>query len=239
MSLTPIKAAAEKVPKELRHPGWRWTPHGVQIATGGKRMLVPLPMVVNIYAGCLHEEGLPDEGASVGAVASVGGFFKKISRKLKKTARKIAPDWAERKAKALVKAAKKVGNVAKNIVTHPAFRAGMAGLSMAFPALAPAAVGLEVASRVVKKVEAGAAAAKQIKKGVKSLKNVKAVKEGITAKRAIEHTVRRAQAGDVRAQRAYGGVIGAKVARRAAKRRAIRQMPPEARPRLMPFPWAR
>lgn len=222
------------VPRQLRQPGWTWTPKGLQVASGGMRMLIPLPQVILIFEGCLVEEGIPN-GAGVGCCASVGALFKKISRGVKKFGRKAT--------RGIARAAKKVGKVVKNVVTHPAFRAGFAALSTAFPVLAPAAAGLEVASRVIKKVEDGAKAAKAIKRGVKSAANVAKVKDGIKAKRAIESTVRAAQSGNQLAQRAYGGLIGAKVTRRAAKRRAIRKLPASKRPRRPgvnpPFPFAR
>jgi hypothetical protein len=222
---------SEEVPKALRQPGWTWTPHGLQVCRDGKRMLIPLIQVVLIFDGAFVEAGVPQE-AAVGACSSVGGFLKKVGAGLKKFGKKLG--------KGILKAVKAVGKVAKAIVTNPVFRAGFAALATAVPILAPAAVGLEIGSRVVSKVEKGVKAAKKIKAGVKSAKAAREVKEGIKAKRAIERVAARAEAGDRLAQRAYGGVVGAKVASRAAKRRTIRQLAPHQRPRRagVGAPWA-
>jgi hypothetical protein len=207
----------------------------VQICTTGRRVLVPLAFVINTCDQCMKAEGIDPSHYSVGDCYSVGGLFSRLRKGASKS--KVVPKFARKAlkgkiARGLTRTADKVGNTARDVATHPAFRAGVAGLAVAFPALAPAAVGLEVAAQTIKRVDKGVQAAKQIEKGVKTAANIKAVKDGAKARRAIQKTVDRAKSGDSRAQRAAGAVIGAKVAQRAAKRRTIRRLPPKQRPRL-------
>ena len=37
------------VPNVLRQKGWRWTPHGLQVAEMGCRILIPLPQIIIIF----------------------------------------------------------------------------------------------------------------------------------------------------------------------------------------------
>jgi hypothetical protein len=216
------------VPSALRRNGWKWTNQGLQVSMGASTVLFPPRQVIVLFDRAFTEVGVPPS-VSVGACMSVGGLFKKVRRGLSK---KIKGVTRSKIVRGISRAAKKVGTVAKNVVTHPAFRAGFAGLAMAVPALAPAAAGLEVASRVIKKVEDGKRAAQQIKKGIKTAKNIKAVKAARTAQKGIARVVQRAGQGDQRAKRAFGAIIGATAANRAAKRSALRAMPPAARARV-------
>lgn len=218
-------------PRQFKKPNWQWTSRGLVVAHLGKRVFIPLHIVVSILEQELAANGIPAGAMEVGSCSSVGGLFGKIRKGVTKA--KVVPKFARKAlsgklARSLTSAADRVSSVAKNVVTHPAFRAGFGAVAVAFPVLAPAAVGLEVAARVIQKVEAGQAAAKQIAAGVKSAGNIAKAKEGARAQRAIQRTYQRAQTGDTRAQRAAGGIVGAKVASRAAKRYAIKKSQ---------FPW--
>jgi hypothetical protein len=216
------------VPAALRRNGWKWTNQGLQVSMGASTVLFPPRQIIVLFDRAFNEVGVPPS-VSVGSCMSVGGLFKKVRRGLSK---KIKGVTRSKIVRGISRAAKKVGTVAKNVVTHPAFRAGFAGLAVAVPALAPAAAGLEVASRVVKKVEVGKRAAQEIKKGIKTVKNIKAVKAARSAQRGMARVVQRAGAGDPRAKRAFGAIIGATAANRAAKRAALRAMPPGVRARV-------
>lgn len=211
----------KNIPKDWNREGWRWCRHGLVVEYMGKRVLLPLPVLVRIVEAHMQAEGLPDGACSVGACYSVGGLLNKVRRGV--TRAKVVPKFARKAldgklARSIAKAGDTMGNVAKTVATHPAFRAGMAAAATAFPVLAPAAVGLEVAARVVKKVEDGKAAALEIKRGVNNAANRKKVKAGVAAKHAIQRTVTRAKAGDQRAQRAAGAIVGARVVSLAARR---------------------
>lgn len=117
----------------------------------------------------------------------------------------------------IVKGIKKVGKIAKKVVTNPVFRAGFAALSTVVPVLAPAAAGLEVASRVVKKIDKGVAAAKKLaRKGRRGLSGTdsvaslqRAIREADEAKAGIEQMKQLALEGNKDAQRALGAIVSA------------------------------
>lgn len=183
---------------------------------------LPLQKVLQIFDQCLAQYGV---GAAyrVGSCLSVGGFFKKLGRGLKKiTKGKVF--------RGVTKAIKKVGTVVKNVVTHPAFRAGFAAIATAFPILAPAAAGLEIASRVINKIDKGAKAAKSVIGAVKggrrpSSRDLGAVLEGRTAQKGIRRIASRAKQGDPRSKRAMGAIIGAGAVSRRAKKNRIKSKP--------------
>lgn len=215
------------VPKMLNRPGWRWTSNGLEVMMGKKKVFFPIRQVIVIFDRCLKAHGVA-QAASVGACYNSVGFLKKIGRGIKKATSGIRKTVSKVTSHPFVKgvtsAVKKVGTVAKNVVTHPAFRAGFAGLATAFPVLAPAAVGLEVASRTIDAVEKGKKAAKEIKKGVRTAKNLVAVKKGRNAQKGIQRVAARAAAGDVAAQRATGAIVATKSAARTARKKAIKGM---------------
>lgn len=222
-------SARIEVPKMLVRAGWRWTTAGVEVTmhtAEGRPMtvLVPLGDVEMIFRQSLASVGAPmwpTVGApgtthgflkTVGGMCAaaqprpaVGGFFKKLGRRLKKI------------GKGIFKAVKKVGNVVKKVVTHPAFRAAFAAVATAFPVLAPAAAGLEVASRVISKVDKGIAAAKKLKamvpskrKSAKGRKLKAAANAAKKAQQGIASMRQLAQQGDRNAQRAMGALVGAR-----------------------------
>jgi len=202
------------VPQTLRRAGWTWTEKGllVNIATdeGSYRVHVPLHHVEIIFDDATHSVGCPLD-YSVGAPGTVGGFFKRIGRGLKKFGKKIG--------KGLKKAVHAVSKVAKAIVTSPIVRAGLAAVATAFPIAAPLAAGVETAARVIKAVDKGAKAAKQIadagKAGAKMLskgKRDKLRREVRTAKKdlaGIKRLGTLARGGDPRAKRAMGALTTA------------------------------
>ena len=216
------------VPKPLRRSDWQWSSKGLSVLVDGQRVFFPAKKVIEIFDQSLSENGIPPE-YSVGSASSVGGFFKKLRRGIKKAARKarnkVRKITRSKLVRGIARGVKKVGRIAKKVVTHPAFRAGFAAVATAFPVLAPAAAGLEVASRVVKKIEDGKKAAGQILKGAKGAQRALAgrkVQEARKAQRMQRRITERAKRGDRAAQRALGGILGARVASRAAKRADLR-----------------
>jgi hypothetical protein len=214
-----------RTPKQLQRRDFSWNQKGVVVTYMGKRIFIPLYVVEQIISQSLAECGMPAGASAVGGCASVGGLFGKLRKSVSRA--RVVPKFARKAlsgslARGLASAADKIGGVAKAVVTHPAFRAGFGAMAVAFPVLAPAAVGLEVAARVIKKVEDGQKAAQQIVRGVNSVANRQKVLDAAKAQRAIARTVDAAKAGNPYAQRAAGGIIAAKVASRATKRHQYR-----------------
>lgn len=187
--------------------------------------------------GAAHSQALEDFGGDYDDddddddFPAVGGRRRR-ARKAARRARRRAKVGEERWAKKLrrrrrrrkffrgvTKAVKKVGNIAKKVVTNPVFRAGFAALATAVPILAPAAAGLEVASRVIKKIDKGAKAAKAIARGFKGRENQKAVAEARRARQGIRTMRELAKGGNRQAQRAMGALVGAKATQLIARGR--------------------
>jgi hypothetical protein len=224
------------VPSVLSRADWTWTPKGLQIDLstdqGQCRVLVPIGHVETIFRNELAAVGCP-MGPSVGAPGSTHGFLatvgathelyvggrrgrarrqaRRAERRASRRRRGKRPFFKGKFFQGLGKAVKKVGTIAKKVVTNPVFRAGFSALSTAFPVLAPAAAGLEVASRVIKKIEKGKEAAKKLARGVigdaGSLQQQ--VAEANQALQGIQELKALAERGDKDAQQALGELISA------------------------------
>lgn len=221
-------------PAIVQRANWTWTPNGLLVSIrtkggGRQRVLMPIQSVDLIFGSEMQRAGV---GAAYGVGAceyTVAGFFKKLGRGIKRLGRKVVPKVVRRAAKKVGRVAKKIAKGVKSVVTHPVFRAGFAAISTAFPVLAPAAAGLEVASRVMKTVDKGRKAAKAIGRGVKTVRNLTRVRKATKARRGVASMIKLARRGDPRAQRTMGALTaiakarGSRVrpSRRGVKRRTM------------------
>lgn len=209
-----------RIPGALNRGNWRWTDRGVEITimsrAGRRKVFLPAETVDLIAGTEMQRMGV---GAAYGVGApcfTVAGFFGKLKRGLKKLGRKVVPKAVRKIAKRVGRVAKKVGRVAKKVVTHPAFRAGFAALATAVPVLAPAAAGLEVATRVMQQYEAAEKAAKDIQRGVKTAENLAKAVRGGNIRKGVASMMKLAAEGDPRAKKAMGAIYAAKMVQRHA-----------------------
>lgn len=230
------------VPSILNRADWRWTPQGVQVelhtSSGLARVLVPISRVETIFrrelaaVGCPMGYSIGASGSTHGLLATVGAAYDKyvgeyeydfaVGRAKKKKKKKRKSIFKGKFFRGLAKGVKKVANVAKKVVTNPVFRAGFAALSTAFPVLAPAAAGLEVASRVINKIEKGKKALQKLGKKVKigdasqQQLLLREVQEAEAAMDGIAELKQLAQRGDRRAQQVLSDLIAAQAVQDAA-----------------------
>lgn len=216
-----VAALQAEVPPILRRPGWVWTPKGLKVKVGRKNVYFPLQKVLRIFDDCMARYGV---GAAyrVGSCHTAVGFFKKISRGVKKAVSSVKKAVSPA-IKKVTEVAKKVATPIKKVITHPAFRAGLGAAATAFPVLAPAVAGVEAANMVIGKIEAGKKMAKSIKKDLNlgkkpSKEKLGKVLEGRTAQKGVQRLAERAKGGDRKAARAMGGVVAAKTVQRTAKK---------------------
>lgn len=171
-------------------PGFEWHAHGLAVwvrAENGTpvRIFFPLPQVDIVYQRETARVGCPLD-PTVGDY-SVGGFFKKLGKGLKKF-HDIATLKFARKAigkgikkvmskskfgRALWKAgdkiykvAQKVKEVGKKIIRSKPFRAALAIAGTAFPVIAPGVAALEAAQQIMDRVEKAKKIAQKVKAGL-------------------------------------------------------------------------
>lgn len=234
------------VPAILNRADWRWTPQGVQVelhtSQGVSRVLVPIGRVETLFRQAMSSVGCPlgtslgAAGTTHGLLASVGAAYDtyvgeyeydyslgRAKKRRKKGKRK--PFWKGKFFKGLAAGVKKVGQIAKKVVTNPVFRAGFSALATAFPVLAPAAAGLEIATKVIKKIDAGKKALQKIGHGHKASVGdasqqqalVRQVQAATSAMDGIQELKALAQNGDKRAQQLLSNLIAAQAVQDAAQ----------------------
>ena len=191
---------------ELKELGWQWRSNGVELwaRVEGRllRVFVPLSRVWLTFANELGAAGCPMEPA-VGACYSVGGFFRRIKRAVKRGGRR-ARRAVRRATRKVRRTAKRYGGQALRIARSKYVRGGLAAASFAVPALAPAAAGLEAAHRALSHYEAGRRAAQRIKRGLRSPGDGARMARAIAIRRGTRGIIRRARAGDQRAMQWMG-----------------------------------
>jgi len=160
----------------LTAAGWSFHNDGVTVAVviGGKRhqIFVPIRHLWVEFGREFQKVGCPLQG--VGDFSSVG-FFKSISRAVKGVARK-----ASRVVKSSVRRVSRVAKrayhgvvkpalaVAKAVVNNPIVRHGIKAAALAFPVLAPVALGVEAAAQALKFVDDGRKAAERVYKAAQT-----------------------------------------------------------------------
>lgn len=191
--------------EELQAAGWQWTQGGLRVwlKLEGRvmKVFVPLYRVDKIFCQEMDDEDCSLEPA-VGDY-TVAGFFKRLKRSVRR--------FKKRAKRAILKATRRIKKVARGaarqtikIGRNKWFRAGLGAAAVAFPALAPAAAGLEVANRVYDRVEKGKRAALAIKRGHKTPQNLRLVKDGLRQRGNVTRMMRLARKGDRKAQQFMG-----------------------------------
>lgn len=186
---------------QLNELGWQWRSNGVELWVRVDdrllRVFVPLTRVWLTFSDELGAAGCPMEPA-VGACYTVGGFFKRLKRAVKRGGRRArrAVRRATRKVK---RTAKRYGSKALRAARSRYVRGGLAAASFAVPALAPAAAGLEAAHRALQHYEDGRRAAERIKRRLRRPGDAARVARAIAIRRGTRGIIRRARSGDRRA----------------------------------------
>lgn len=206
--------------------GFEWHQNGLSIWVSDSRgaptrVFFPLHRVDLTFQREAARVGCP-LGPTVGDF-SVGGFFKKIGRGIKRASRRVKSakrriDRAVRRAagktkftRALWKAgdklhrtAKKIGRVGKKIVRSKAFRAGLAGAAMAFPAIAPGVAALEAAQQIADRVEKAKRLAKTAARAINNPKRAGQIIAGRAAAEIAGRAFEAAERGDAQGMEMVG-----------------------------------
>lgn len=170
--------------------GFEWHPHGLAVWTRDQqgtpqRVFFPLHQVDMVYQRETAKVGCP-LGETVGDY-SVGGFFKKLGKGLKKF-HNIVTLKGVRKAigkgirktlnkskfgRGLVKAANKIHDVAQKvkkvgvkIIRSKPFRAALAIAGTAFPVIAPGVAALEAGQQIADRIEKAKKIAQRVARGL-------------------------------------------------------------------------
>ncbi len=193
--------------------GWSWTKtHAlVALAYNGQvyRVAVPVQRVNNAFASELKSVGCPLATCGVGAPLTVGGFFKKLKRAVRKASQKVRkaiPKGIRKAAKRVWRAASKVVQkalkITRSLVQSPILK-GLLIAASAIPGAAvvtaPALVAVQAADSIDRAVSKGEKAAKAISNGVKSAKLLAEKRAGQKAIDQLRKLSQRAQRGDRRA----------------------------------------
>lgn len=221
----------------LNRANWKWTRAGLEVtldtSSGQSIVLIPIGHVELIFRRSLASVGCP-MGASVGAPGTTHGFLASVgaahsvyvggraerrARRARRRASGKRPFFKGKFFQGLGKAVKAVGNVAKKVVTNPLFRAGFAALATAVPMLAPAAAGLEIAARVIKKIDKGKEALRKLKSRTIGAADTGLLRQQVIeaqqALEGIEQMKVLALHGDRRAQQLLGDLVGAEALKAA------------------------
>jgi hypothetical protein len=154
----------------LTAAGWSFHNDGVTLALviDGKRRQVFVP-IRNLWVEFGREfqaVGCPLQG--VGDFSSVG-FWKSLTRAVKRVARKasrVVKSSVRRVSRVAARTWKKVVKpamaIAKAVVNNPIVRHGIKAAALAFPILAPVALGVEAAAQALKFVDDGRRAAERV-----------------------------------------------------------------------------
>jgi hypothetical protein len=200
--------------------GLRWTATGVQLLVkdpAGVPHIVHIPIqnAEVIYRRELSAAGCPLP-PTVGA-PTVGGLVAAVGRSKRK--------FGSRFVGALKKVGKAIGKVAKKIVQSKFFRAALGAVATAFPVLAPAAVAVEVANKVTRKIDKAKDIVQSVakKKRKPTATEEQIVEAGARAKRGLDQMANLAKAGNPDAQRAMGAFVVARALQNNRRRRKPRQ----------------
>lgn len=215
--------------------GWTWYDNGavVTVAIDGvqQRVWVPLRYIWALFHQEMQAAGCP-LAQEVGAPFTSVGFFKSLSRAVKRGFRKVKRTVrrAGRKVKRgfrragrafkraiprrLRRAARRVGRLAKRIargaykvVTSRQARLILAGLATYVPALTPTAASLLAAQRALKVTIEGTKAAQALARGVRATPQlVRAMRKGARARNEIERRAKQAKRGSKAAQQFMGAM---------------------------------
>lgn len=154
----------------LSAAGWSFHNDGVTVAAviGGKRhqIFVPVRHLWIEFGREMQAVGCPLQG--VGDFSSVG-FWKSFTRAIKRVAKKasrVVKRGVRRVThvakRAYHKVVKPAMNIAKAVINNPIVRHGIKAAALAFPVLAPVALGVEAAAQALKFVDDGRKAAERV-----------------------------------------------------------------------------
>jgi hypothetical protein len=175
-----------------KRPNFEWHNHGLAVWTRGEdgqpvRVFFPLHQVDMVFQRETAKVGCPMD-PTVGDY-SVGGFFKKLGRGLKKFHNVVTFKGLRKKigrgirktlnkskfGRGLVKAANKIHSVAQKvkkvgvkIIRSKPFRAALAVAGTAFPVIAPGVAALEAAQQIADRVEKAKRIAQRVAQGLEN-----------------------------------------------------------------------
>lgn len=219
--------------------GWTWYDNGAVVRTTidgvEHQVWVPLRYIWALFHQELQQCGCP-LAQEVGAPFTSVGFFKSISRAVKRgfrkagravkrtvrgakrtvrrvrrrarrTFRRVVPRRLRRAARRVGRLAKRIARKTYKVVTSRQAQAVMAGLGVAIPAIAPAAAAIVAAQEGLRHIDAGVKAAKAIQRGVKATAGmVRAMRRGARTKATIDARARAARQGNRSAQEFMGAL---------------------------------
>jgi hypothetical protein len=191
--------------------GWHWSDAGIVLEldtpSGRVQVMVPLQTVWALFAR--HFPG----GGGVGCAQSVGGFWgsitrsvRKVTRGVKRVARRVVPKRIQRAANAVYRHAHRALRTVRTAVQSDVAMYTIMGLALV-PGMAPASAGLLAAQQALRRVDAGVRAAEKLLQGAQATPQlVRAMRRGQGAKRLIAGVVGNARSGKPFAQNFLQGL---------------------------------
>lgn len=217
--------------KVLSQIGFKWHENGavVTVTVDGHRqkVFIPLNRLTVEFGDALARVGCPLLPAVGAEPYSVGGFFSRIKRAVKKGARavkgaakkaavvkKIVPKAIRRRASRITAAARRY--VKRKVVPYarkfkrfmhksPIARYGAMAMT-AVPFTAPAGASLMAAQRTMDLIEKGQRAARMVQRGIKRPADIRAMAVAQAQQRGVAQLGQLARQGNPQAQQFYGAL---------------------------------